>query len=120
MLVAKCLKIFSRTGTQPSPLTYHVGDETHGSQFQESASNLQPTGVAATSRYVISRIPIYLAAKVIGIPLLARVTGIWQSSALVHFRERFSASNSPTAEGEGNNQKIHLLGIRSPARVFRW
>ena len=46
MLVAKYMKIFSRTGTQPFPLTYHVGDETHGLQSQESARNLQPTALA--------------------------------------------------------------------------
>jgi hypothetical protein len=33
MLVAKYVKIFSRTGTQPFPLTYHVGDQTHGLEF---------------------------------------------------------------------------------------
>jgi len=60
MLVAKYMKISSRTGTQPFSLTYPV-----------------------------------------------------------HFRERFLASDSPTAEGQGNNQKIYLQGISTPAGVFR-
>ena len=57
----------------------------------------------------ISRIAIYLAVHVDGILCFAYVSGIWRRSARC---ERFSASNSPLAQGQGNSKKIYP---RSPA-----
>src|SRR5260370_4277786 len=43
--------------------------------------------------------------------LLANIPGIRKSSALC---ERFSASNSLPAEGQGNSQKIYLKEMKTP------
>jgi len=75
MFIAKHVKVFYRTGTQPSLLTRHVGDRHLRIAMQEPACNLQPTGVAATSErgYLMGR-------KILSSPcrwhsLLAKVPG---------------------------------------------
>ena len=48
MLEAKYVNVFSRTGTQPFLFTCHLGDKL-GAEIQESACNLQPTGIRPAS-----------------------------------------------------------------------
>src|SRR5260370_38221672 len=99
MLVAKYVKIFSRTGTQSFPFTcrYHIGDSL---DLRIASSRVDKQfaahGVAAASeqRYLMDSNILSSLGR--WCALLGSASGIWQSSALC---ERFSASNSPTAEG---------------------
>src|SRR5260370_41950638 len=99
MLVAKYVKIFSRTGTQSFPFTcrYHIGDSLDlRIAISRVDKQFSAHGVAAASeqRYLMDSNILSSLGR--WCALLGSASGIWQSSALC---ERCSARYSPTAEG---------------------